>query len=652
MATPEYGEVWLDGTAFPLAGPVQVQANDRFPGKITVGDYSLDSNDLLSTWAISDLTGGHGIAEHQEGTTDNRFRFGNLNTRYPRQWVPSFKRYGQVNNDGYIYPLGDMTVAGTTARYFVASVVGAPYLQFDVMTGTSSAFTTVGPITGVPTDKAVAFAGTAAVNMLYVPQGLNGYTVYDRSGPTKRNVLGNTFVSFCLWDNKLIGIDTTGQLYYATQATAAADTTFTSYGTTAKLDPSRTPKHLLVYYNRRGDPAVYVVTNTDVWVFDPDTPTLYLIPDLGSPNPAFGAGACVWRGSLYISSGMDVYEYTGSVRRNIGLSRDDGPSERNHLPYQYGGQIVDLVPGQNALYAYVKGSLVSGSVYYASMQEYSGLGWHTTWTSPRSGSGPSWAAITRTGGTYSLWWGDLGKNSTYANHGFMPLPVNDTNPIEALGSGAYSFGADGTLIVDDAYILETGWFDGGMPNYTKIANSLKVVVDPTSGVGGIDSFSMFYRIDGASAYTSLGLLAFDANGEKTVVLGTVDANGVAAGFAFKRIEFKFFFALSPTSTANPLLVKYLAFTFRKVMNPSLAWTLPIDLSGPYRGNSPAALRTKLTTLRTTGTFFSYKHLQTNYRVALAAVSGSENTGKDLRGQVMVSVLEIPQDAGAGVTALS
>lgn len=653
MATPDYGSIQLDDTRFKLAGDPSVTAVDRFPGKITIGDYSLDSNDLLSTWLIRDLSGGHGIAEHVEGTTDNRFRWSNLNTRYPGQWAPPFKRYGETVANSYVYPLGDMTISGTTTRFAVA---GVHRLYSDVPSGTTTNWTDRGAITGVPTDKGVAFCGLAAIAMFYVPQGANGYSVYDTSGPTLRNTTGGeTMVSFCLWDNKLIGIDTTGQLYYATTATAAGATTFTSYGATAKLDPSRTPRHLVLYYNRVGEPAIYVITDQDTWVFDAATPALYLVPDMGSPNPDFGRAACVWRGLLYVSSGMDVYEFNGSVRRNIGLSRDDGPSDKHSLPYSYLGTIVDLVPAQNGLYAYVKGAVASGSNYNSSVHEYSGYGWATTWLSAKSYTGPSWAAVSRAGGGYFLWWGDLSQNSTFANTGFMPLPTNDTNPAEALASGAYAFGVGGTGVPDDTYTLETGWFDGGMPNYVKVASSLKISIDPAgAGIGGsgIDSFAVFYRTDDATSYTSLGLWTFDANGLSTKVLGATDAYGVAGGFLFKKIEFKIAYAYDTSATATPLLVKYMAFAFRKVQNPSLSWTFPIDLSAPFNNLSPQQMRTKLTTLRTQGTFCALQHQATTYRVAVSGFSEQTEAGKDLRGHAMVSVIEIPQEPGQGVTALS
>ncbi len=651
-STPDYGEIDLDGMRFKLAADISVSAVDRFPPKITIGDYSQDSNDLLSSWVISDLSGGHGVADLDEGTDTNRYHWGTINTRYPKQWAKPFRRYGELVSTSYVYPLGDMTISGATTRYAVA---GTHRLYSDIPTGTpltTTHWTDRGAITGIPTDKAVAYTGTAANPMLYVPQGNNGYSVYDTSGPTLRNVTAQELmVSFCLWDNKLIGIDTDGQLYEAITATAAGDTVFTDYGDDGKLDPAFRPKHLITYYNRAGDPAIYVITDQNVWVFDPSTPRLYLVPDLSSPNPRFGDACCTWRGLLYISSGMDLYEFNGTVRRNVGLSRDDGPTRENgsggqhSLPYQYLNTIVDLIPSQNSLYAYVKGKLISGSLYYSSMQEWSSYGWCTNWTSALSTNGPSWGAMSRAGGGDAfLWWGDLGQASTNANTGFQPFPTNDTNPREAMGSGAYLFGTGGTGIAQDDYALETGEFDGGMPGYTKVASALSITLDDNSESVPI-GVPFYYRVNGG-AYQ--GPNSIDTGGTKTGTFqfGQADSNGLYPGMTFKRIELKF--AAWNESFSTTVLVKNAIFTFRKVQNPSLAWTALIDLKAPHDGNNPDTMRAKLTTLRTQGVFFTMKHQNNVYRVTISGVSGQEHLGKDHRGQVTVSILEIPQATGVPV----
>src|SRR5690606_31799606 len=80
----ETGEVVTDDVSLPVDS---VQGTDlsRFEPKVTIGDYSLDSDQQLSSWIISSLVGGALVHDHVEGATDQRFRFGTAWTLHPGQ---------------------------------------------------------------------------------------------------------------------------------------------------------------------------------------------------------------------------------------------------------------------------------------------------------------------------------------------------------------------------------------------------------------------------------------------------------------------------------------------------------------------------------------------------------------------------------------
>ena len=51
-------EISLNGVKYPLVGKVRPSLASTFPEKTVIGDYSIDSDPVASTWAMSDWTGG------------------------------------------------------------------------------------------------------------------------------------------------------------------------------------------------------------------------------------------------------------------------------------------------------------------------------------------------------------------------------------------------------------------------------------------------------------------------------------------------------------------------------------------------------------------------------------------------------------------
>lgn len=625
----DYSEIVLDGMHFLIEGKViQESAIDRLAPKQTTGDYTLDSNDLLSAWVTGDLSGGHGVIDLREGVDDNRYRFGNLYTRYPNQISKPFAINTATLGTGAIRPLGDMTYSGTVYRIFAEGV--------NLYADSSS----LGALSSSPSsgEKLVMFTGTAANAMVYIPR-TSGYSVYNPASTTLRNVASPDMKSFVAWDNKLIAISRTGQLYYAITATAAADTTFTSYGTQGKLDPAFTPISLVVYYNRSGEPAVHVITDQNVWIFDPSTPRLYPIPDFGSVHPRFGKANAVWRGELYVAAGMDILSYNGNVVRNVGLSRDHG------LPYLYQGYVVDMVSGQNSLYAYVQGQ-TTGGVTYFSVHEYSGLGWHCIYLSNSANTPTQMAMSNATTGGYRLYWG-LSSGGTYY---YQQLPESFTNPRAAIEDGAIIMG-DYTNFTDyglgnvyeTLYYLETGRFDGNMKGYLKIANA--VTVDIRSLAFGYETYTLKYRINNATSWTTLGTAT--TSGRKVFPFGTL-TDGIYPGVPIETLELRHELQdeiPTPYAQSTSFVMNFSVTSYLIRKNPSLAWTCTVNLNAPHNDQSPENMRAKLTALRTSGTFFPAIIQGTTYRCRLSGVAGARQTGQDTRGMYSLSIIEIPNEPG-------
>lgn len=633
---PDYSELVIDGTHFLIRGQINPAAVSVFPGKVTTGDYSIDSNDLLSAWAIKDLTGGNGVSRHKPGITDNRVRFSTLYLRYPGQWTKPFSISKNVTGSGSVFPLGEMyDYANSVYDYYAAS--GTDLYRDGVDTTNNLA--------GTPSSKSVAYRGGGSDTLLYIPMGGNGYAVYEPDSPTFANIntgsADDNFQAFCVWYDKLLGIANNGQISYATSA--ANPTTFTSYGTGGRLDRSIEPKSLQVFRNAQGEYTPFVVTDSGVFAFDAATPQLYEIADLFSNHPYFGVASCVWRGLLYVAAGMDILEFNGSVTRNVGLSRDDG------LPWRYSGYVRDLVPAQNALYALVRGQSQGGTDYY-SVHEYSGFGWHCIY----AGEGvPVRAAVTRApaSGSYRLHWGTNASGAAY----YQTLPVNFTNPEEELAGGLttmifgdYSDPQPDGLGNDHysaTYRLETGRFDAGMPAYRKIANALELNVPHLAE--NYETLRVEYRIDNDESWTQLGATITEA-GEYILPFGTL-TDGVYPGLAWKTIEFAIEVEddiTTPYIQTAFAIVEHLVFSFLKINNPSWSWTCQVDLRAPHNELSPAQMLDKLVELKDADRFFPMIHNGQTYRVRIAGLSGSQETGiADHRGLVTLSILEIPDKLG-------
>lgn len=614
---------------FKLAQPLQPQAVDNFPGKVTIGAYNIDSNDLLSAWVLSNLTGGHGIADHDEGVTDNRYRFGTIYTRYASQWTKPFLVTESTIGASTTGFLGDLNDNGTVLR--MASSGNGHLFENTTDAGAMGSNTY---------DKTgnVDYSGTASQNYFHVPIGTGGFIVYNPATDTI-TAGGNPpdITHFCLWDEKIIGIALTGELYYST--TAAAPTVLTSYtlgGNAVRLDLSQCPpRGLRTFVNRNGESTVYVIGRHKVFAFDADTPRLYEIPDFGSHHPDFGVAHVVWRGELFVSGGMDILAFNGEVIRNIGLSRDDG------LPYAIQGKINQLAAGQNSLYAIAQSGSVAGG-RTTSVHEWSGYGWHCVWAHAiGGGSTPNSLVVSSAAGGYDLAWsmGSSGKVYTQA------LPVSFTNPREAIDNSAASFGTSWATPATNTFYLESGRFDANMKGYRKIANAVELDVRTCPAN---NSIVLKYRIDDDTAWTTMFHTDGDAPSATSITtaghhhfeFGHYDPAGHYIGIDFETIEFRLEYVDTAANTTTPAVTS-LVFSFLKLMNPSLAWTASIDLTTSYEDGSPQVLLNELTELRTLPRFFSIQHRARQYRARMTGMQSVELGGQEEAASVQVSLLEIP-----------
>ena len=618
IASADPNTIVLDGVAYHLIRPatgdsgqlgdglLQVQQLGSYQQGVTIGSPDVNSHPYLSTWGLMDLTGGHGLADHLAGTTDTRYRYSTLDVSRPGQWAGRWAVATETGTAGTFMPLGDLLYSGNVEMY------GAFGADLHIWNESTDAWTdTTQNLTGSPVNRAVAFAGTGTLR-LFIPLG----TSYDTWTGAAHANSANGAIAFCVFGGtNLIRLDSAGQLYYSTDGSA-----WTSYGVDGKIDGSLTAYGIDEWRDAMDNPILIINTSGGAFTFDPAGPTLYPL-DLKFPNhPNQGRAACVWRGIYYITVGMGMHSYTGSVIGAMGLDRDEGlPST-----YSLGARIASLSGEYNNLYALTQG----GASSYPTVQRFDGYGWHSVWEA----SGTGTVSKIYTSGARStprLWWG-VGNNS-YT----FELPIAYNNPRQLI------LASQSAMLAGTGYI-ETGMTNMGMPGSRKVAVSLGIRLDvPTSLILLADPLTLKYRTHEGGSWTTLPG-PYNENGSLTVPDGTLSEtlyywfDSDFEGIPFDEIELRV-----EHTMADQLPIKWVAMYFLKVLSGNLAWNAAVDLSNTFEVKTDEAQAIHLDQIITSGRIVSLVHRTTTYKVRVSAWNGADSTGRaDKRGTRTISLIQI------------
>ena len=623
-----YDEIILDGMALKLRGVMPDANLATFPRRMVIGDPTKDSNQLLSAWVISDLSGGSGVYDLNESSDASRYSHGNMYTRFPAQITSGNDTLVIAFAPGVqMWFMGDLFYSGA---WYAIVVLYSPAIPFTGVYRLAypSSMTPFAALAHQPVGHGVVYRGMAAEDYLVIPYGANGYAHIDQTTLTITEVTPSVtdpaLLDATIWDDKLIGIDVDGQLWWTTDVTSG----WTSYGATAKVPTTEIPRRLIPYFDRGGQPATFVLTERRLWQFSPDGPQIFDIDVSFPAGPYQGVAGDKWSGDLYFSVGMGVHRYTGGALSAMGLDRDSG------LPVEYNGHIVDLIPGYNSLYALVDKPDLSSYTFpggtptpKASLHEWTGSGWHELWELDNGTAIPCSGGVSRATNGQMLLWGassaGVGQSGMYV----MQLPTTFANPRQRI--------TQSTGLAQTSGFLETGVFDAGMQGYKKVASSLDVKMTSLTIVGG--SFTIKYRIDDASSWTTLGTVT--TTGTTSLPFGTL-TDGIYPGEVFERIQFRF-----EAATSCVFLMESAVLSFVKTVPPSNSWTPTIDLSAEWKGNSPETMRQHIDDILVNRVFVPLVLRGTTYRVMVSASSGSSQTGFDESSIRQISLLEIPQSLG-------
>jgi hypothetical protein len=575
------GEIKLNGVRCKLAsGANQVQFSDlaRFQQRFLFGDPSKNSNDLLSSWQMGNFAGGHGVAVLKEGTHEGRFSFGTIYGRYPSMNTkPLFflDQAGLGAGDKRI--LGEFW--GVNVDEFVLVYTQGLQIRRAIIDGNETdhpfdgtyASSNAGTLTSAPVNKGTAFQGTAAEEKFLIPQGNNGYAYIGDTSVAPTEFAAPEFRGFTVFDNKCIGVTTGGRMYYSLDGS-----TWTAYDLTYQLGKSYRIRHIVTHVDRQDEPCVFIITDRDMWQFDPDGPELFRIDHEWPSHAHHGKAVAVWRGSLYIAVGMAVWRYASGTFMPVGLDRDYG------LPSEYLGYINDFAIGTNGLYAQVQ-AIDGDSVYggISSIHEFNSSGWQTVWT--QDSAVPSsiqyhaslnntpytmnWMHVTGSDGVQTLIFATGGSDDKIYN---APLTMENANPVagvrrgQLFGSGAY-------------YYLETGEFDADMLGYTQIGNVIQYYLEEPLDVTPSmrDTFRICAQFDRGDWELIASTEA--APGRYAKAFGDALEEGLYSGEPFERINLRYeILRAASYNEDKPMLWTNAVLSFLKTVASNPSFQLAID----------------------------------------------------------------------------
>ena len=648
-------EISLNSVRYPIEGPVQTVLASIYPSKVVLGDTTKDSQLRASVAAWTDFRGGIG-AEEIVSVEDplNRAWWSTLNLRNQGHLVMA--PLTEDATEDFATIIG-VLVEFKDAIYGTANNGYLTYL-YKFNDGANDWGSNLQTLDADATDAlAISLGGTDYMVIATAGTGSSGsfessyWYSSDASSFTKDTTDAKYLAE---WDDRLWGIDTSGQLWWAhTIGTEINDAKLPLGGGSDEV------ADLFVAPSGTGEPILYAATRTGLWAHDADN-SRFVQTELRLPfHPQAGEGCVRWRDSIYYPAGLGVYRYTPSASTAfvtaMGPDRDDG------VPTAYRGFITGLIPTHNDLLAMVDGSAPPAELPavwggygqlgdspaidgtgYSSLLAWNEQGWEAKWTSSVTDNNKMRAGIVANAyaGTgakkstkYRVYWGE---NETLH---WQQLPVAVENPRQR---NTFEYAASGEH--------QTPWFSANQSEVEKLALRLKVEVENASST---ETVKCYYGVDGDdSTWTQFtdshtGDGTFDASDDRIEGNGitTFSFGGVSTptGTAFRSIRFKLELTRGST-TANSPDVRSITLEFRKKLPAKWGHSVTVDLQQPYGGRSTNELRSALVAAAESSSLVEFTFRddgsnERNYYVDVSAVEGLEFTGHNESGTTKILLVE-------------
>ena len=655
----EDNEIYLGGTYYPLNRPVQSVLASIYPAKVTIGDTTRDSNLRSSIIAWSDWRGGVGVERMQGPSDADRAWHSTCNLRHRHHLVlPALSTattaqeaddtpiQGQIT---FIQDLGTVLYAGWGDEPYEYSRENDRWTRVTTSDGGSDH--------SFPTDPTDSITVRMADTDYVVVAFGSGFGYFSSSVVVTQNTsTASKFLTF--WDDRLWGIDATGQLWY----------TMTIGGTTvndAKLPVQNDyVTDLFIGRDATGEQIIYAATKTGLYAHD-FANQRWVETQFQLPFHEFnGVGSVRWRDSIYSPSGLGIYKYingsNNAVITVMGPDRDDGVRSTYRGTIKKltgthtelvaaidattapGGQAASALPWIGAATSGMpsRGIYVAESTGQSSIMAWNDTGWETKFISPTENAGKpiDKMIVTNAGkGDYRLWWGLDGQ----VWHQLVPFDVTNPSQLTAIENTDYAYGEDG--------IHETPWFDAQQTEVDKLALSLKVEVQ---GISADEDVGVEYALDYSETYqTALTTITTSSLSTNTGVTDategtytyTLPSAASPIGVSFRSIRFKLTLSRGSDTAKTPDIVS-VTLEYRKKLQAKYGHTVEVDLNKTYRGNDPKQLRSNLVSSIEANTLqeFTFRDDsggERNYYVDVTSATGIEYTGHDERGSSRITLVE-------------
>ena len=400
----ETNEVYINGTYYPLSRAVQSTLASIYPAKVVIGDTTRDSQTRSSVISWSDWRGGMGVERMQGPSDADRAWHSTCNLRHSHPLVLPALSTATTNQDSsdtvlngqitFIQDLGTALYAGWGTDPYYYSEGNDRWTR---VTSSSSAYS----FPANPSDSiTVRMAGT---DYVVVAHG-GGYSYFSSATTVTDKTTDAKYLSF--WDDRLWGIDVSGQLWY----------TLTIAGT--PVNDAKLPVQygyvtdLFVGRDATGEQILYAATKVGLFAHD-FANQRWVETQFQLPFHEFnGVGSVRWRDAIYNPSGLGIYKYingsNNAVVTVMGPDRDDG------LPAAYRGTIKKLVGTHTELIAGIDATTAPGaqgaddipwqygatagmsahsspviqaSTGQSSIVAWNDTGWETKWIAPSNSAG-------------------------------------------------------------------------------------------------------------------------------------------------------------------------------------------------------------------------------------------------------------------------
>ena len=577
-------EISIDGNRYRLIRPVQ-STTAQYPGKIVIGDISSDSHPHLSVIRWSGAQGGIGKKDHDGAVDVSRLWYGTSHLRVGgHRTLPDLATTTSASGVDGVLTVD--AIAELSSEIYAAFATSIRKYAFNTDSWGSNLHTLAAGATDSLTTR---LADTVYMIFAYA----TGY-VDTTDGSTFNN--RTTDVKYiAAWDDRLWGIDNTGQLRWA----------FNPAGTwtdDAQLPlPSDYVQDLFVGRDASGNHILYASTKVGLFAHDAEN-NKFVVTELDLPfHDSSGAGVDRWRDSTYIPAGLGIYKYAlgggGAVISTVGPDKEQG------LPASRRGKIVGLHKTHNDLIAVVDSTSAgaeslntwapSGAPGHQSpaMNASTGrslvLGWNEMAWQVLFESGAQTEAITKAFvsnayGGYRFWFGHNRRVK------YFSLPVDVVNPSE---------------ISDRVYAAasrdESPWFDAGQAEINKLAVRLRVEVANASSNNYVTLYyGTNYDDDTWTKLTDTHTSdsTFDADNDRITGNGittfSFPATTTPTGLDFRSIRWRTDLARGGDTSKSPD-VRSITLEYRKKTEARCVWTVELDVAMTYKGRSAKRQREDL-----------------------------------------------------------